>query len=388
MGPFITLAMVAAAVAGGLSAGIAAAQSAAELSHLPAEGAGGSLWPLNPAYLRTKGQGAGLLGGSVQRETVIDDSNSGGGRVDAKVKDDVMGAVLWSDLGGGAAFGLAHQLDYRQVSTSFGNPKAMNNRNQTPAVETLSFQHSEARLAIELTNELKGAAAIHYLYRHLSILGSPSLRAGSETEYKAPIFGYGGGLAYTTKVAGIGYTYQPTMRGKTSIYGEDRIVMEEGYSALDAFAQPTSGLTLGLEARKWFTDLDELAKGTTAADNRTQISLFGLDPDQYLRWDRRLALEAAWQTSPRLSLRLAGAADQATFDRGNLFSYTNFGLSGSGPLLIKTNRARLGLRFIDHALQLDAGAGYFVSSFTGSGDQPATYKSTGQEWFANLSVKL
>jgi len=248
-------------------------------------GATTTLFSLNPAFLRPDGVQVGALFLRTAKTASLDHIGQGGEKIQTTGSSDSVLAAALTDLGAGAGLGLSHQVQFIRNQTT-----VTPGREQIPLVENAKEQHSAVKLVIELMDELRAGVAIRYLYRDVQILGDPGLSDDESTRYKMTLVGYGSGFAYSFKQGGLSYTYFPPLRGKTEVEGEEKIVVEPGEIGVAGRYAPVKGWTFGLAGRRWLNEIDDLARGTTAADNTTRISLAGLDPDQYLRRDQLLML--------------------------------------------------------------------------------------------------
>jgi hypothetical protein len=260
-----------------------------------------------------------------------------------------------------------------------------------PLTETVDTQHTKVRLLVELTDDFEVGIALRYLYREHAIFGNPFMRPGEATRYKTTMVGYGSGAVYRFKQAAIGYTYFPPLRGKTEVAGEERIVVEQGQIALDGYYQIKNNLKVGLLAKRWINEVDDLASGTTADDDQTNISLYGLDPDQYLFKRQLFLLGCDYEFSKAATLRASLGQEQSEFNMGDLMVYDRLSVRprGNGKDQLKYNRLRAMVRFAQGNAEVDAGIGLstrnheFPSNWNGG-----KYESTEQELFVSLGMKL
>ena len=360
---------------------VALADMAEESIQLPTDGSSSRLFPVNPAYLRPKDMHVGVLGVRNHRATTLDHSAVGGTKIAATATDDFVGAALGLDLGAGAGVAIEHVVQYHLVES------LIDNRNpDKPIREVSNRQQTSAKLVVELTTELRAAIVMRYLQQRSVILGAPSLNQSRTTRYAPQMIGYGCGLTYAVKDMGIGYTYYPPLRGKAFVSGQDLIIIEPGFIAVDGFLQ-RGDFSFGVLGKHWLVETDDLAIGSTASDNKTRISYYGLDPDQYIIRTQLLMLGLDYALNKDLALRLGAGLEQGHFDFRNLLVFDGAAVKQQGEDNISTNRGRVALHGAFKPAELDIGYGVFSRSFKFTdGEGGGTYKTIGQEMSAIVGV--
>ncbi len=363
----------------------AVAQLAEDTTRLPTDGAVTHVFPYNPAVNKPAGTRAGVLVVRDQRATEVDHSSQGGAKIKSDVTNESWTAGVFTDLGAGAGVGISHQaLFYRAETKMAGDREAH--------IETTKVQHSVAKLAVELTNELRVGVAMRYLFKDVVVYGDFGLGTGEETRYRTTMVGYGSGLTYSFSSGGIGYTYFPPLRGKADVAGEERIVVEAGEISVDGFYSPVPGWRIGLLGKRWINELDDLATGTTAADNRTNISLNGLDPDQYLVPTQLIMLGADYEMTKITTVRFALGREDAAFNLKDRFVYNRLDLRqrGSGDEKISYNRLRAMLRFnLNKGIEANIGLGFYKRNYDfPDGMGGGSYAADGKELFATIAVGI
>ena len=134
-------------------------------------------------------------------------------------------------------------------------------------------------------------------------------------------------------------------------------------------------------------ETDDLAVGSTASDNKTRISYYGLDPDQYIIRTQLLMLGLDYALNKDLALRLGVGVEQGHFDFRNLLVYDGAAVNQQGLDNISTNRGRVALHGAFKPAELDVGYGVFSRSFKFTdGEGGGTYKTIGQEMSAIVGV--
>lgn len=298
----------------------AVADPVGELTMMPTDGAASHLFLSNPAtHMPSASTEAGLLAARTKRTSMIEHVDDGGDKVETASQFETLAAAFMADAGAGMGVGVSHAAEFREWATDFAD------RGGADRTETTRFDQTSARAVIELMEGLNAGFSARFLRRQVSILGDDSLGPAEATSYKVSFFGYSAGMAWNFGRGGFGYAYEPPLHGKARVEGEDRIVVEPGRIELDAFYKANDQCTVGLLARRALNEVDDLAAGTTADDDQTRISLYGLDPDQYVIPDRTVMLGLDWKAAPAVWLRFAAGEERATFNFRDYFVYSQIG---------------------------------------------------------------
>ena len=354
--------------------------------HFPTDGAGTHLFQLNPAINNSKNGQGGVALLQRNKEVKLDQEADDGEVINNQVKEDYLSLGTTMDLGAGAALGLSHQVLYRKVET------VLDSQDQDPLEELAKIQHSAIRMIVNLTSQLKMGLVVRYLFKDIRILGSPRFSQSEMTIYKTGLLGYGAGAQYQFDKAAIGYTYYPPLRGKTEVFGEEFIVVEPGMLMLDGYFSPAPAWRLGVSGRRWIHEFDDLANGTTAEDDQTVISLYGLDVDQYLLPQQLIMAGFEYDLSKKAAFKLAIGRETAEFNFSDLVRYNSVGInprSQNDPQVLQYNKIRAMFRFEHNHVEFRAGGTYWTRShdFPESMDS-AKYVSSGQEVFGMASMDL
>lgn len=353
---------------------------------MPSDPAATHLFLINPAYYKPSALQGGALFLRDQRTTKLDQSASNNDVITSEVKNEGLMAAALVDLGAGAGLGVSHQQLFNSSETSFQSQD-----NGVAKKETAKIQHTAVKIFVELTSELRAGMAIRYLYKDVALLGDPGINQAQLTRYRTSMIGYGSGLAYLTPKGGLGCSYFPPLRGKAVVSGEEKIVVESGDITCDGFAQPIPKWTFGLTVKRWIHEIDDLATGTTAANNQTEISLYGLDPAQYVFPQQLIMLGADFEVNQTTVLRFAVGRQSDDFNFRDLVRYNRVAVNtGSAAEKMEYYRARVMLKFTNKAVELNGGIGTVLKQqheFPSSMNS-ATYESNGQELFATVGMKL
>jgi hypothetical protein len=339
---------------------------------------------LNPAQIKPKGFQAGALLMRNSRTSVLDHSaQPNGSKITSVVGDDIEEGGVTADLGAGAGISFTNQMQYHKVVTG------TDQRAEDDLTEVTSTQHTAVKLAVELTNELQAALVVRYMYRDVTLFGSPFLDDGMETRFKVSLIGIGSGATYAVKNAGVGYAYFPPLHGKAEVSGEERIVIEPGQIVVSAFYAPTPKVTLGLLGKRWINEIDDLARGTTAPDNTTNISLSGNDPDQYVIPQQLLMVGVDVALTREATVRLGLGQESANFDFVNYQQIAGADVDQQGQLGVKTERASAVVRFVNQGTTVEGGGSYFTRQASFPDDwNGGSYKAIGTDLHVSVSLAL
>jgi hypothetical protein len=373
-----------------LAFGLYSAEAVADMAESSLQNATDSsathLFLLNPAIVKPAGTKAGAFALRSTKKTTLKQEAEGGDNIESNTNDDYLVFAAGADLGAGAGLGLSHQALYRKVDTNLAS------RNSQPNfVETHKIQHTAARLFIELTEQIRAGVAIRYLFRDSSILGDPFIGQAALTRYKTTLFGYGSGFAANYGNATFAYTYFPPLRGKSEIYGEEFIVVEPGEIAANAAYKLNAPWTVGILAKRWINEIDDRAEGTTDATNQTNISLMGLDPDQYLIPKQLLMIGGDFEFNKALTFKVSLGQEQAGFNFRDYVRYNRIDVRqrGNQDENIKYNRVRAVVRFINNNLEFNAGLGLFQRKFNfPESMNSGVYESGGKELSVSVGMKI
>jgi len=362
---------------------LAKAEMAESYVRFPTDAYNPGLFLLNPGAQRPDKVKAGALLVRQTRTTDLDQSSTQGDKLTSEFKAEsvVFGALL--DLGAGAGVGLFHENQYQSVVTTTSATR----RGEKEEIQRQ--QHSQVRLAVELTDEIRAGMAVRYLYQDHVIYGDLFLQNGMTTRYKTSLIGYGSGAAYVGKLGGAAYTYFPPLRGKAKIQGEEKIIVESGEVSLEAFLAPGQGLTLGVSGKKWLNELDDRAFGTTASDDQTNISLYGLDVEQFVVPFQLMTLGVDYELNKSATVRVSAAQEKAEFNFIDKARFQRLDVRQQESERhdeMKTTKLRAGIRFGAKGIDGQAGVGVFSRAHNLSQDHK--YEASGRELFATIGVQL
>lgn len=337
-----------------------------------------------PPKSRSSGHETGLLMTRDERTTKLDHTEVGGDEIKSTVFDEAILGTVNFDLGAGARVALLHELVFRKTKTT---SSAI--RRGAPREEVEKTQMDALRITIELTEGLTAGMMLRYVYRDRLIYGD--LSVGQQTNYKTSMIGYGGGAAFNLKNFGLGYAYFPQLRGKTDILGEEKIVVEPGFLNLDASYKPNDQFVISLLNRRYLWELDDIGRGTTNTDtNQTRISLYGLDPDQYLLTDSLTMLGISYGLGKIATLKLALGQEKAHFNFQDLMVYNRVDVRQrtGDPRDLTYNRVRAQLQWLlNRGLHISVGMGLYERKFDfPTAMNAGTYEASGKELITSAGI--
>jgi hypothetical protein len=357
-----------------------------DLLLMPTDMAASHHFLLNPASHKLKSLEGSAVAARGSKRAKLDQSAAGSFTFESSTNDDHVGVSLLADLGAGAGLGVSHQTLFRKTETG------IEGATRDDSLELLKETQSAFKLIIELTEGLNAGMTMRYMYKDYQVLGSPFLNERLATHYKSSLIGYGAGASYDFKKGGIGYAYYPPLRGKTSILGEEYILVEPGEIVADAYFVANQSVTAGLLFKRWINEIDDRAAGTTADDDQTTISLYGLDPDQYLFQRQLLMAGLDYVASKQTALRVGVGREEAEFNFRDLARYNGIQVNQGGRTsnpIFQYYRARIAVRFSDKGVELNAGGGMFKRAYDFSQAMGgAKYEADGRELFASVGLKL
>ena len=171
----------------------------------------------------------------------------------------------------------------------------------------------EGRFALELVSKTKFAFAYKYHQVQQDIYGSFNLDSLDRTPYKGTMSGYSAGVFYEDSHLGAGLFHVAPMRGKSEIFGEQKIISYPGLTGFDGFYQLKSGVILGLSYKRWLYKADDRTELSTSPDDDRTISLGGLDVDQFFYRTQAIGVGADLTIVPDIELRLGVIRQDGVF---------------------------------------------------------------------------
>lgn len=178
---------------------------------------------------------------------------------------------------GGASLGLQYSEQQRSVSAKHINSNRNNNEKFTNRDYRLNF-------AVDFTPALRGAFTFHHTKLHAELAGNFFVGNDDHTHYKGSMSGYGLGLNYSLNLLQIGLYSHVPMRGKAMVEGEQKIISEAGIYGLDLNFRPKPQFNIAFHVSRWSYKHDERdSSDATSPENQSQISLRGVDINQFFR---------------------------------------------------------------------------------------------------------
>jgi hypothetical protein len=340
------------------------------------------LFLLNPATVMSAGLETDVLIGRGTYATSFESDRSANlNEVKSDGQDDVLAAGLLMDVGAGLSIGINHLRSFHRSATTDSNV-------QTPREEGRAGQLTMARAVVEISQNLRLGITVRHFQVEENVLGAIYVQPTNNTVYRGTLFGTGGGLHLSLGDFCFGLAYHPPLKGKTEIYGEEKIITDPGISEGTA-ALTRGAMTFGLSVRRNIYKHDDRIDGTTLNDNnQTEINLFGLDPEETTiffldHYQAGFDLKISDKTTSRISI----AKETVEFNfalqndlpgenpQSQRYSYYKI----SGGILLKASR---------FVLNLGANFALKDHEFDRGNDNHYHYQSQGRDLFAMVSTGI
>jgi hypothetical protein len=315
-------------------------------------GAGTRLPFDNPARLPLGGVTAGATLGRNDRKSTLDRTDADGDKLTTKAREDSAGLVFGKDVGAGMALGVSGQGEWREISTDVTGTRK-------PIEESMRMVEGDLRAALELTTGLNAGLLLRERQESATIFGSSqNVKA---TRYKVVMPGFAAGLAYeargTQYAWGLGWAYYPPLRGKTTAAEQDLLVAESGRLLADAHFAPSQLLNLTLSVERYLPETDDFVLGTTADDDQTDISLRGLDVDQYLVPRELIALGVDYKLAGPWLLRGVLGRERSDYSFDASARVRGLGNGGRDAVEASAWHARAGIDYVQGKAHAEASYG-------------------------------
>lgn len=229
----------------------------------------------NPSLLSSNKAGTSIIAlKDTKNASVIGSPNNNRQEISYDYKNDILGLASLFPFGGGAA-----GLSYLQINNELNTDNSSSSRviKETKRDDIYAF-----RFIIELTPSLD--FGFHYEYKQAAnyLYGGFFIDDEDKTSYKAFLSGYRLGLNYHNPSLGLSLYTAPPLRGKALVDGEQKIVTEKGSGGAEVRYKYSQSLKLGLGLTRWFYKKDDRLELSTSPVDARNISLNGVDLDQYL----------------------------------------------------------------------------------------------------------
>lgn len=366
------------------SPSLAIAQDIDDTHRLATDGAAEHLFLGNPASRKFSSLRGGSLVSSRQRETELDQTFTSGDKIKNKVSSESIHFGTLVDLGAGAGFGVSNQTNYKEIITTSSS-------DTTERRELIKTTTTTGSVAIELTEELTVAFAIRGYYKEWSVFGAPFMDEGRQTKYVMPTAAPGHGVDYKLNDFGASWAIFYPLRGKSTIQGEEFLIVESGEVFIDGFYEINSQLRLGIGSTRWIHETDERSTGTTADDDQTNISLYGMDLDQYVNPEQRFEVAFDYQATNQIQLR--GAVSQQTdsfhFNELERFNGLDARQGDDDHEFMVYNRLKVMMKYSSNNLQVHLGVSRYSKKHTFPDSlNGGVYNSAVSEQFLTVDIKL
>lgn len=231
---------------------------------------------LNPAiYLPTVTQATASMIKSNGTVDLAIDQNQNLSETTSKFSKDVLAASITID--GGSGLGLGFRIEKIDKETETTGTRVRN-----AVIEKQESLYGAGRAVIELSESFRIGVMFKVLQLENNIYGNIFLRESDNTQFKSTLLGTGGGMIYDANPWIFGATYNPPLKGKTEIYGEELIIIEPGLADISIVINQGQ-YRFGLSHNRYLYKKDDRGKGSSVSNaNNTPIDLFGLNPNDNL----------------------------------------------------------------------------------------------------------
>lgn len=266
-----------------LGANMAAAQALETRLSTGTSNAEHQVLSLNPAVPQTNKLKFGYAQAVVNRDIDVTHVNLITGNTDIDIKaDEIYHGLGFSIPLGGAAFAMTGQMHNKEVAT-------LTTDSTDPDHETFVTKEGAARIAFDLMPTLRMALAYRIVKQETDILGGYFVNDSDRTNYAASLNGYVVGVFYENQNSGFGASYNPPIRGKAKVEGEQKIVTETGLMTIDGFLA-NGNMKFGVAMKRWIYQADDRSTPSTSPVNLTQMSLNGMDLEQFYKPKEQVTL--------------------------------------------------------------------------------------------------
>ncbi|MGE0174776.1 MAG: hypothetical protein AB7T49_18430 [Oligoflexales bacterium] len=347
----------------------------------------GTFFSYNPAAAYSKNLKATIMQASSQRDDgfIVNPDSENAIKFDNQTKVKEEAVALMFPMGG-ASFGLAGKF----TSVDF---KGKNDLTTSKDIETQRRKDFDARFVMEITSSIRGAFNYHYQHLQSDILGAIFIDENDRTRFKGTLSGFSVGVIYEENQASVGAHYTPPMRGKAEIVGEQKILSAPGLVGIGGTYKFSNDFIAGLETRRWMHKRDDLDDPSTSPIDQRDISLNGLDAEQYYfpTSEYELGLDYLVNAAFKAGIAVNHTKGVFIFDGDNI---PNDEKSQEYP--IDRNALKLVLTYGKNEFFAKAGAGRFVksrdklkaSSGNSSTGPYGSYKSEADFMFLSLGFEL
>ena len=229
----------------------------------------------NPAFLNFNKTNYDLIALDLSRSTRVVGSPDGNRQdISYARKDKTLAVGAMFPIGGGSV-GVSYISTSERLETDNSVLSRILEESKQDSIYAMKF-------SLELSPQINFGFHYQYKQNDNSILGSFFTSDDDRTSYKAFISSYRIGLSYKFNNCLAGAYTAPAGRGRSLIDGEYKIVAESGSGGLEVSCQKSSSLQWGVAATRWFFRRDDRLELSTSPVNQRNISLNGVELDQYL----------------------------------------------------------------------------------------------------------
>lgn len=303
---------------------------------------------------------------------------------EVKVSDSDVAIGLLLPLGGGTAFGVTAEMLGRDIEHNFEN-------STTVMEEKIRNKYANARFIISLNQRARAAFGVRYKTYDYDIAGAFFVGDDDRTSYTGDLTGWHAGLFYDDNPLKLGIAYTNPLRGRVEIEDEKFIVAEHGFVNIDLGHGDRKGILFGAQVKKWLHKRDDRDERFTSQVDQRQISLNGLDLEQFLFPTIKYSLGLESLISPEVYYRASVSQTEYTwlFEAGEVP-----GKDSDNETTLKAYNGKLALGW--NPSDFDIQIGYSYEQRKNSSIDPSQfwfageykdYKATDTNWFAMFTYR-
>jgi hypothetical protein len=177
-------------------------------------------------------------------------------------------------MGDGVGIGLQGQFSGRQL-------KAKTQGSRQVQEENFVLRGGSAIFDLDVAPQIR----IGFMYRYFEIRndvrGNWNINTQDKTEYRDTYGGYGLGMSFDNGQVFAGGYYHPSIRGKALIEGESKLLSISGKTGFDLGLKISPQFELVAGLRRYTYRASDALTPSTSPVNQREISIRGIDPDQF-----------------------------------------------------------------------------------------------------------
>ena len=191
---------------------------------------------------------------------------------------------------GGAAFGADAVNTYRDLSVR-------SNRFDFSMAESFVEKSYRGHFMVDLTPATSASFSYRILRVQNEVAGNIFIGDDDRTQIKGTLTGYMVSFYMRESTWGLGMYHEPSLRGKSDIEGEQKILTTRGTTGLNFMYRLNQKMNLAFDVTRWYYKPDDRRTLSTSPVQGSSMSLHGVDFEQFLYDDQRLAvgLDVGWR---------------------------------------------------------------------------------------------